>query len=197
MESATGLLAAPGSGAQLIPTAASARHVRARGTVRTAAGWAGYATLPTGTVVYSGPGPSSLTLFNLTMPGVPGLDGSRTFTGPAGTVTPPAGLGDGGTDRITFTARSARHVRFLGQSASGQYGYSLFAFEAFDATGTDRARGRTVTASSADPAYPATNAVDGNATTRWAVSRDERSRTDSWLAVDLGATSGRAKSQGV
>ncbi|MFE0593900.1 discoidin domain-containing protein [Micromonospora echinospora] len=156
--------------------------------LQTAAGWAGYATLPTGTVVYTGPGPSSLTLFNLTMPGVPGLDGSRTFTGPAGTVTPPAGLGDGGTDRITFTARSARHVRFLGQTASGQYGYSLFAFEAFDATGTDRARGRTVTASSADPAYPATNAVDGNATTRWAVSRDERSRTDSWLAVDLGTT---------
>lgn len=155
--------------------------------LQTAAGWAGYATLPTGTVVYAGPGPSSLTLFNLSMPGVPGLDGTRTFTGPAGAVTPPAGLGDGGTDRITFAARTARHVRFLGRSASGQYGYSLFAFEAFDATGTDRARGRTVTASSADPAYPAANAVDGNATTRWAVAREERGRTDSWLAVDLGA----------
>ncbi|MDG6103955.1 discoidin domain-containing protein [Dactylosporangium aurantiacum] len=156
--------------------------------LQTAAGWAGYATLPTGTVVYAGPGPSSLTLFNLTMPGVPGLDGSRTFTGSGGAVTPAAGVGDGGTDELTFAARSARHVRFLGRSAAGEYGYSLFAFEALDATGTDRARGRTVTASSADPAYPAANAVDGDAGTRWAVAREERGRADSWLAVDLGAT---------
>ncbi|MDY7090713.1 MAG: discoidin domain-containing protein [Actinomycetota bacterium] len=156
--------------------------------LQTAAGWAGYATLPTGTVVYAGPGPSVLALFNLTMPGVPGLDGSRSFTGPAGTVTPAAGLGDGGTDKVTFPARTARHVRFLGQSAADQYGYSLFAFQAFDTAGTDCARGRTVTVSSADPAYPAANAVDGNATTRWAVARDQRGRADSWLAVDLGAT---------
>ncbi|MFF5225016.1 discoidin domain-containing protein [Dactylosporangium sp. NPDC000521] len=156
--------------------------------LQTAAGWAGYATLPTGTVVYAGPGPSSLTLFNLNMPGVPGLDGSRTFTGPGGAVTPPPGLGDGGTDEVTFTARAARHVRFLGRSAAGAYGCSLFSFEALDAAGTDRARGRTVTASSADPAYPAANAVDGDAGTRWAVSREERTRADSWLAVDLGAT---------
>ncbi|MFC5001976.1 discoidin domain-containing protein [Dactylosporangium cerinum] len=155
--------------------------------LQTAAGWAGYATLPTGTVVYTGPGPSSLTLFNLSMPGVPGLDGTRTFTGPSGSVTPPTGVGDGGTDRMTFAARTARHVRFLGRAAANQYGYSLFAFEAFDAAGTDRARGRTVTVSSADPAYPAANAVDGNAGTRWAVAREERGRADSWLAVDLGA----------
>ncbi|WP_433062857.1 discoidin domain-containing protein [Dactylosporangium sp. CS-033363] len=162
--------------------------VEATATVlQTAAGWAGYATLPTGTVVYAGPGPSTLTLFNLTMPGVPGLDGNRSFTGPSGTVTPQTGVGDGGTDRLTFPARSARHVRFLGRSAATQYGYSMYAFEAFDTAGTDRARGRTVTVSSADPAYPAANAVDGNAATRWAVAREERGRTDSWLAVDLGA----------
>ncbi|WP_433220892.1 discoidin domain-containing protein [Dactylosporangium sp. CS-047395] len=156
--------------------------------LQTAAGWAGYATLPTGTVVYAGPGPSTLTLFNLTMPGVPGLDGNRSFTGPSGTVTPQTGVGDGGTDRLTFPARSARHVRFLGRSAATQYGYSMYAFEAVDTAGTDRARGRTVTVSSADPAYPAANAVDGNAATRWAVAREERGRADSWLAVDLGAT---------
>ncbi|MBM2618481.1 discoidin domain-containing protein [Actinoplanes sp. LDG1-06] len=156
--------------------------------LQTPAGWAGYATLPTGTVVYAGPGPSTLTLFNLTMPGVPGLDGHRTFTGAGGAVTPVPGLGDGGTDEITFAARPARHVRFTGRSAANQYGYSLFAFEALDATGADRARGRTVTVSSADPAYPAANAVDGSTTTRWAVARAERSRADSWLAVDLGAT---------
>ncbi|WP_127500480.1 discoidin domain-containing protein [Actinoplanes solisilvae] len=156
--------------------------------LRTPAGFAGYATLPTGTVVYAGPGPAELSLFNLTMPGVPGLDGSRSFTGKDGSVTPVAGLGDGGLDEITFDSpRAARHVRFLGRVPSGQYGYSLFAFEALDATGTDLARGKTVNVSSADPAYPAANAVDGNDTTRWAVARAERGRTDSWLAVDLGA----------
>ncbi|MFC7534621.1 discoidin domain-containing protein [Actinoplanes sp. GCM10030250] len=155
--------------------------------LQTAAGWAGYATLPTGTVVYAGPGPSHLTLFNLTMPGVPGLDGDRTFTGAGGTVTPSAGLGDGGTDRITFVPRTIRFVRFSGVSAAGQYGYSLFGLQVFDAAGTDRALGRAVTASSADPAYPAANAVDGNSGTRWAVAREERGRADSWLAVDLGS----------
>ncbi len=155
--------------------------------LQTPGGWAGYATLPTGTVVYCGPGPSTLTLFNLTMPGVPGLDGTRTFTGAAGPVTPATGVGDGGTDAVTFPARTARHVRVLGRSAATQYGYSLFALEAFDAGGIDRARGGTATASSADPAYPAANAVDGSATTRWAVAREERTRADSWLAVDLGA----------
>ena len=124
-------------------------------------------------MVYAGPGPSPLTLFNLNMPGVPGLDGGRTFTGAGGAVTPASGLGDGGTDEITFTARAARHVRFLGRSAAGVYGYSLFAFEALDAAGTDRARGRPVTASSVDPAYPAANAVDGDTGTRWAVSRED------------------------
>ncbi|GAA1576451.1 discoidin domain-containing protein [Dactylosporangium maewongense] len=155
--------------------------------LQTAAGWAGYATLPTGTVVYTGPGTATLTLFNLSMPGVPGLDGSRTFTGPSGSVTPQTGVGDGGTDRLTFAARTARHVRFLGRAAATQYGYSLFAFEAFGTAGTDLARGRAVTVSSADPAYPAANAVDGNAGTRWAVAREERGRADSWLAVDLGS----------
>ncbi|GGK73533.1 discoidin domain-containing protein [Mangrovihabitans endophyticus] len=156
--------------------------------LQTAAGWAGYATLPTGTVVYAGPGPSALTLFNLSMPGMPGLDGSRTFTGANGAVTSPSGLGDGGTDEITFAARSARHVRFLGRSAANQYGYSLFEFEALDTAGVNRALGGAVTASSADSSYPAVNAVDGNAGTRWAVARAERDRADSWLAVDLGAT---------
>ncbi|MFI5910229.1 discoidin domain-containing protein [Dactylosporangium sp. NPDC051541] len=155
--------------------------------LETAAGWAGYATLPTGTVVYTGPGPSALTLFNLTMPGVPGLDGGRTFTGAAGTVTPAAGIGDGGTDELGFAARTARHVRFLGRSAATQYGYSLFALEALDAGNNDRARGGTVTASSADPKYPVANAVDGDNATRWAVAVAERGRADSWLAVDLGA----------
>jgi hypothetical protein len=156
-------------------------------------GHAGFATLPTGTVVYAstgvGPDEGGLTLFNLAMPGVPGLDGSRTFTGERGAVTLKAGgsLGDGGSDEPTFAPRQARYVRFLGRAAATQYGYSLWSFAVLDAAGADLAAGRPVSASSADPAHPAAHATDGNPATRWAVVREERTRADSWLSVDLGA----------
>ncbi|MFC3502322.1 discoidin domain-containing protein [Micromonospora krabiensis] len=161
--------------------------------LRVAGGTAGYVTLPTGTVVYATTGIAAdegvLTLFNLDMPGVPGLTGTRTFTGEQGSVTLAGqqGLGDGGTDQISFPSRSARWVRMLGQTPATQYGYSLFALAVLDARGVDLAVGRPTTASSADPAYPARNATDGSAGTRWAVAREERARPDSWLAVDLGA----------
>ncbi|MCO1597235.1 discoidin domain-containing protein [Micromonospora sp. RHAY321] len=160
--------------------------------LRVAGGTAGYVTLPTGTVVYAttgiGADEGALTLFNLDMPGVPGLTGTRTFTGEQGSVTLAGqqGLGDGGTDQISFAPRPARYVRMLGRSPVNQYGYSLFAFAVLGASGIDLATGRPTTASSADPAYPAPNATDGNSGTRWAVAREERGRADSWLAVDLG-----------
>ncbi|RAO00609.1 Chondroitin AC lyase [Micromonospora saelicesensis] len=160
--------------------------------LRVAGGTAGYVTLPTGTVVYAttgiGADEGALTVFNLDMPGVPGLTGTRTFTGEQGSVTLAGqqGLGDGGTDQISFAPRPARYVRMLGRSPVNQYGYSLFAFAVLDASGIDLATGRPTTASSADPAYPARNATDGNSGTRWAVAREERGRADSWLAVDLG-----------
>jgi hypothetical protein len=157
-------------------------------------GHIGYVTLPTGTVVYASTGVAAdegaLKLFTMTMPGMPGLTGSRTFTGEQGAVTLAAdtSLGNGGTDELHFAPRPARHIRMLGRAAATQYGYSLFTFAVLDAAGTDRARGATVSASSADPAYPAANVTDGNAGTRWAVARAERIRQDSWLAIDLGAT---------
>lgn len=164
--------------------------------LRFAAGAAGYATLPTGAVVYATSGLAAdegrLRLHTLDMPGVPGLDGDRTFHGPGGSVTLTPDGGDGGADEVRFPAVTARHIRILGARPATQYGYSLWHVEAYapgaePGPGTDLARGRPVTASSADPAYPPGNATDGDSATRWAVSREERSRADSWLAVDLGA----------
>ncbi|WP_407560035.1 discoidin domain-containing protein [Streptomyces sp. 184] len=163
-------------------------------------GRAGYATLPTGAVVYAtsglGADEGRLRLHALAMPGVRGLDGDRTFHGTGGAVTLAPGGGDGGVDEVRFPAVAARHVRILGVRPATQYGYSLWHIEAYapgtdpgtdPGAGTDLARGRPVTASSADPAYPARHATDGDPATRWAVARAERPRADSWLAVDLGA----------
>ncbi|MDQ1653497.1 MAG: hypothetical protein QOI35_2697, partial [Cryptosporangiaceae bacterium] len=156
-------------------------------------GRAGFATLPTGSVVYAttglGPDEGRLTLFSLDMPGVPGLTGSRTFTGASGSVTLSAAgsAGDGGTDELTFPTRQARYVRVLGRSAATQYGYSLYTFAVLGADGTDLAKGAAASASSADAAHPAAHAVDGDPATRWAVSREDRPRADSWLSVDLGS----------
>jgi F5/8 type C domain-containing protein len=158
--------------------------------LRTGDGYAGFATLPTGAVAYASTGvgadEGALRLHTLAMPGVPGLDGDRTFHGDGGPVTLTASGGDGGVDEVAFPAVTARHVRMLGVRPATQYGYSLFAFEVY-AGDTDVARGAATTASSADAAFPATAATDGDAATRWAVSRADRPRPDSWLAVDLGA----------
>ncbi|WBB57731.1 discoidin domain-containing protein [Streptomyces sp. WMMC500] len=166
--------------------------------LRFAAGSAGYATLPTGAVVYATSGLAAdegrLRLHALAMPGVRGLDGDRTFHGPGGSVTLAPDGGDGGVDEVRFPAVTARHVRILGARPATQYGYSLWHVEAYapgtgpdPGPGADLARGRPVTASSADPAYPPRHATDGDPATRWAVARAERPRADSWLAVDLGA----------
>ena len=161
---------------------------------RLASGAAGYATLPSGTVVYAtsgtGPGEGAFQLFNLAMPGVPGLDGDRTFTGEDGSVTlsVPPGLGDGGVDEVAFTPRTARYVRLLGARPATRYGYSLWSFTVHSAPGSpDLAQGQPTTASSYDPRFPPAGATDGSDTTRWAVAIAERDRPDSWLMVDLGA----------
>lgn len=55
------------------------------------AGYAGFTTLPDGTIVYATTGTADnegiLNLYNLDMPGVAGLDGDRTFTAAGGSVT--------------------------------------------------------------------------------------------------------------
>jgi len=156
--------------------------------------YAGFTTLPTGTVVYASTGVGSdeggLSLFNLSMPGIPGLTGTRTFSGASGSVQlngTDGGGGDGGLDELHFAPREARYVRMLGRAAANQYGYSIWTFSVLDAGGGDLAQGALAAGSSADVTYPASNATDGNPATRWAVDRTQRSRVDSWFGVDLGS----------
>ncbi|MGW6935483.1 discoidin domain-containing protein [Lentzea sp. NPDC054927] len=146
-------------------------------------GFAGTATLPTGTVVCALPLPGRVDVHNLAMAGMPGLTGSRTYTGAAGRVAVKA-REQFRVDELTFPAVSARHVRVVGVRPHPTYGYSLFDFDVNDSL----ARGKPTTASSFDPGYEPAKATDGDTSTRWAVARAERGRTDSWLAVDLGAS---------
>ncbi|MEU6394569.1 discoidin domain-containing protein [Streptomyces sp. NPDC046939] len=167
--------------------------------LRLATGFAGFTTLPTGAVVYAtdgtAPGEGHLEVHNLTMPGVAGLDGARTYryeegqsTVRAQDATLAAPAASGRVDELAFAATEVRHVRMLGVRPDPAYGYSLYAVEVrHGADGTDLARGRTATASSADSGKGAALAVDGDAVSRWAVSRADRARADSWWAVDLGA----------
>ncbi|MFF5072374.1 discoidin domain-containing protein [Micromonospora olivasterospora] len=162
-------------------------------------GWAGFATLPGGSVVYATSGVAAgeghLEVYNLTMPGVPGLDGSRTYTAAEGTVTvasqdsggatPPPGVAR--VDTVTFPTTTAQWVRMLGVEPHPTYGYSIFEFEVRNgAAGPNLTLGKPTTASSADTGRGAALATDGTMTTRWAVSRADRPRAASWLAVDLG-----------
>ncbi|MFI6094300.1 discoidin domain-containing protein [Lentzea sp. NPDC051213] len=147
-----------------------------------AVGFAGTATLPTGTIVCALPRPGRVDVHNLAMPGMPGLTGSRTYTGAAGKATVPAREAFR-VDELTFPATTARHVRVVGVRPHPSFGYSLFDF---DVEG-DLARGKPTTASSFDPGMEPGKATDGDPATRWAVARAERGRVDSWLAVDLGA----------
>jgi hypothetical protein len=159
--------------------------------LRVGGGFAGFATLPTGAVVYASSGlaagEGALRLHALSMPGVPGLDGNRTFHGPAGSVTLP-GEAPGGVDDVSFPAASGRYVRVLGVRPGTQFGYSLWSVEVFAGGATDHALGKTATASSSEPAFPPARVTDGNGATRWAVASAERPRLDSWVRVDLGTT---------
>ncbi|SFK29388.1 F5/8 type C domain-containing protein [Amycolatopsis sacchari] len=166
-----------------------------------ATGRAGFATLPTGSVVYAstglGDGEGCVSVHNLTMPGVPGLDGDRTYTFAEGTVSIPAAdarslpPGVSRVDDLTFPVTAVRYVRMLGVTPHPVYGYSLFEVEVRNgADGPDLALGGTATASSADTGRAASYTVDGSYSTRWAVSRADRSRADSWLSVDLGSVKG-------
>ncbi|MFI6090877.1 discoidin domain-containing protein [Streptomyces sp. NPDC051218] len=163
-------------------------------------GHAGFTTLPTGAVVYATSGTADgeghLEVRNLSMPGVPGLDGSRTYRAADARATVKAkteGQSSAGprVDELSFPRRQFRHVRMLGVRPDPSYGYSLYAFEIRDgASGEDLARGdaAAATASSFEPGKEAALAIDGGGSSRWAVSRADRSRPDSWIAVDLGSS---------
>lgn len=162
------------------------------GVLRFDAGYAALATLPTGAAVYASTGVAEsegvLNVYNLSMPGVPGLDGDRTYTAAEGKVTLKATAAPTGarTDDLTFAPVTARHVRMLGVQPDPTYGYSLWALEVRNGDGPDLALSGTATASSASAGKEAKYANDGNAATRWAVSTSDRPRADSWLAIDLG-----------
>ncbi len=166
--------------------------------LRLGSGLAGLTTLPSGAVVYATTGTAAgeghLEVHNLTMPGVAGLTGSRSYRFAEGGVTVAAQdtrtpASTPRVDDVTFPRTEVRHLRMLGVRPDPRYGYSLYAFEARDgADGADLALGRAATASSFDPGKEPALALDGDASSRWAVSRAERPRADSWLAVDLGAT---------
>ncbi|MEW1952032.1 discoidin domain-containing protein [Terrabacter sp. NPDC080008] len=157
------------------------------------------ATLPGGEVVMTSSGvldrEGTFGLHNLTMPGVRGLDGNRTFVTADGVVDATAGDAQGDLpkgvarrDVLDLPSRvTARHVRMLGVTPDPSYGYSVFSFEVRAGSGgADLAAHRPTTASSSDTGKGASLATDADAATRWAVSRADRSRADSWLAVDLG-----------
>ncbi|GAA2633959.1 discoidin domain-containing protein [Streptomyces axinellae] len=163
-------------------------------------GYAGFTSLPSGAVVYATTGTADgeghLEVRNLSMPGVPGLDGSRTYRSAEGSVTVEAKTASSPStgprvDELTFPRGEFRHLRMRGVRPDPSYGYSLHAFEIRDgATGDDLARGTgaTASASSSDPGKEPARAIDGDGSSRWAVSRADRSRADSWIAVDLGAS---------
>lgn len=81
----------------------------------------------------------------------------------------------------------ARYVRMQGVQGNATYGYSMYNFRALDADGVNLAAGRPASASSQDGTHRAVAVTDGSPATRWAVSRDDRTRADSWIQVDLGS----------
>ncbi|MGM1018425.1 MAG: discoidin domain-containing protein [Actinomycetota bacterium] len=165
--------------------------------------YAGQVTLPTGSAVYASSGAGwqdgTVSVRNLDLSGYNGLDGSRTYTTAEGSatstlpvVTPPdpADVNAARIDDLEFDAVDARYVRIQGQQGNPRYGYSLYSLHAYgtgDDASVDIAAGRPATASSEDPARPASGVTDTNPNTRWAVSTADRTRADSWIQVDLGA----------
>jgi hypothetical protein len=97
--------------------------------------------------------------------------------------------GTGGVQTLNVTG-TGRYVRMNGTQRATQYGYSLWEFEAYATSagstcGTANiAQGKPATASSQEnAAFPAANAVDGNAGTRWSSAFSD----PQWLQVDLGS----------
>ncbi|WEK55864.1 MAG: discoidin domain-containing protein [Candidatus Cohnella colombiensis] len=99
-------------------------------------------------------------------------------------------LGSGGVEDITLSG-TGRYVRMLStQRFKPQYGVSLFEFEVYGtggvnlpspSYGTNVALNKPTYVSSA--AQPASQAVDGNDSTRWVSNASD----DQWIYVDLGS----------
>ncbi|MFC5752408.1 discoidin domain-containing protein [Actinomadura rugatobispora] len=158
-------------------------------------GVVGFTTLPDGSAVYASSGVAAgegvLRLYNMTMPGVPGLDGDRTFTWAGGSVTLPAPDGGTGADELRLRTAAARYVRVRAAAPGSQGCCALDEFEIYAGTGANRARGRPVTVSAPDPRAPAHRVTDGDTAPRPAPVPDSgvppppRTRPRS-ITVDLG-----------
>ncbi|MBP2233144.1 hypothetical protein J2847_006479 [Azospirillum agricola] len=96
---------------------------------------------------------------------------------------------------LTFDVTShglvaARYWRLFSSGApytgAGDYTalYELEMFGAADATGTDLTTGKTATASSAYPGFPAGRAIDDNPSTEWSTADGQAS--NAWIYVDFG-----------
>ncbi|MFF2495443.1 discoidin domain-containing protein [Agromyces sp. NPDC058064] len=89
----------------------------------------------------------------------------------------------------------ARFVRMQGVQGDPAYGYSLYTMRALTAAGVDAAAGKPATASSADSGRAPSSVTDSDPASRWAVSRADRTRADSWIQVDLGGPTAIAQVQ--
>lgn len=94
--------------------------------------------------------------------------------------------GTGGVDQINLNG-VGRYVRMQGHERGTQWGYSLWEFEVhgtpFTPAQANLAQQKPVSASSSESQQlRASNAVDGDSTTRWASDRTD----NQWLDVDLG-----------
>jgi cytochrome c len=96
--------------------------------------------------------------------------------------------GDGGVDDNTALAATGRYVRINGTARATAWGYSLFEFEVYGGgvvqpPSGNLALNKPATASSTEAvAYPASAAVDGSLTSRWASAFAD----PQWIQVDLG-----------
>jgi hypothetical protein len=163
-------------------------------TVQTGTGAVGFTSLPDGSVVYAtsgvAAGEGTLRLHNLSMPGVPGLDGNRTFTWAGGSATLSPDGGEGGTDDLRLPRSDARYVRVHATAPGSQGCCSLAELGVYAGSATDRAAGRPVTANGLlnSPA----SVTDGRPTVRQPQVRDwdvaGKPRTGpAQVTVDLGA----------
>ena len=91
--------------------------------------------------------------------------------------------GDGGVDDIKLSApTSGRYVRLLGTQRATTYGYSLYELEVYAAP-PNLVLGKPAVASTSYTGFPASNATDGNTSSRWSCQFSD----SQWLYVDLGS----------